>query len=64
MGCWGPSSQEASALIGTTRASRRSCDGDLGDVIQPWRGTYLVVTIDRITKRIWGKGKVYSALES
>ena len=64
MGCWGPTSHEASALIGTTRASRRSCDGDLGDVIQPWRGTYLVITINRITKRICGNGNVYTALES
>ena len=50
--------------MGTTRALRGSCDGDLGDVIQPWRSTYLVITIDRITEKIWEKGKVYSALES
>ena len=61
---WGPSSHEASALIGTTRASRRSCNDDLGDVIQPCRGAYLVITIDCITEKIREKGNVYSALEA
>ena len=61
---WGPSSHEASALIGTTRPSRRSCNDDLGDAIQPWRGAYLVITIDCITEKIREKGKVYRALEA